>query len=76
MAWLDKIPWLGLLLVAGFLGMAPMQSQPHLIEKLLMVSQGTLVKPIDIFDLLLHGSPLILLTLKGGRALQIKNSKD
>jgi hypothetical protein len=29
-----------------------------------MLYNGTLVRPIDIFDLLLHGTPLVLLLLK------------
>ena len=37
---------------------------PHLIEKLRMLSEGTLVKPIDIFDLLLHSVPLVLLAVR------------
>ncbi len=71
MNWLDKIPFLPLLLIAVMLGMAPYpsQPQPHLLEKLVMLSQGNLSKPIDIFDLFLHGTPLVLLALKGIRAL-------
>ena len=29
-----------------------------------MLLAGTLTKPIDIFDLLLHGTPILLLGLK------------
>jgi hypothetical protein len=29
-----------------------------------MLSAGTLVKPLDIFDLLMHGSPFVVLILK------------
>jgi hypothetical protein len=29
-----------------------------------MLAAGTLVRPIDIFDLFLHGTPLVLLVLK------------
>jgi hypothetical protein len=29
-----------------------------------MLSQGTLVRPLDIFDLLMHGTPLLLVALK------------
>ncbi|MEJ1421946.1 MAG: RND transporter, partial [Candidatus Sedimenticola sp. (ex Thyasira tokunagai)] len=38
--------------------------EPHLWEKLKMLSAGTLVKPLDIFDLLMHGSPFVVLILK------------
>ena len=64
MKWLDKIP-LGLLLpVAVLLALAPLSPEPHLWEKLKMLFEGTLVRPIDIFDLLMHGTPLVLLALK------------
>jgi len=42
----------------------PFQPMPHAIEKLLMLKNGTLNKPIDIFDLIFHTAPLILLILK------------
>jgi hypothetical protein len=35
-----------------------------------MLFAGPLVKPIDIFDLVLHGTPWALLVLKGLRAVQ------
>lgn len=64
MAWLDRFP-LGLLIaVALWLTVAPIVPEPHLIEKLRMLSEGTLVKPIDIFDLLLHSVPLCLLAIR------------
>jgi hypothetical protein len=71
MNWLDKIPFLPLLIIAILLGIAPYprEAQPHLVEKLSMLFQGTLSRPIDIFDLFLHGTPVFLLALKGIRAL-------
>lgn len=67
MNWLDKIPLMVLLPVAVLLALAPFSPEPHLWEKLKMLVSGTLVKPVDIFDLLLHGTPLVLLVLKGVR---------
>ena len=67
MAWIDKIPTIPLVLVAGFLALAPFVPEPHLWEKLKMLKEGTLVRPLDIFDLLLHGVPAVLLLLKLGR---------
>lgn len=61
---LSKIPTLPLAFAAIFLALAPFQPEPHLWEKLKMLSAGTLVKPIDIFDFLMHGLPLLLLLLK------------
>ena len=64
MKWLDKIPLTTLLIVALLLGLAPFTPEPHLWEKLKMLAAGELVKPIDIFDLFLHGTPAVLLVLK------------
>ena len=64
MRWLDKIPLYMLLIAALTLGLAPFLPQPHVLEKLQMLLAGTLTTPIDIFDLLLHGTPFVLLALK------------
>lgn len=64
MKWLDRIPYSVLLPLAVFLTLAPFAPEPHLWEKLKMLLAGTLVKPIDIFDLFLHGTPLVVLILK------------
>ena len=64
MKWLDKIPLTTLIIVALLLGLAPFTPEPHLWEKLKMLAAGELVKPIDIFDLFLHGTPAVLLVLK------------
>jgi hypothetical protein len=64
MNWLDRIPLGPLLLVSVLLGLAPFSPEPHLLEKLRMLSQGTLQRPLDIFDLLLHGTPAVLVMLK------------
>jgi hypothetical protein len=67
MTWLDKIPLAPLALIAVLLGLAPFVPEPHLWEKLKMLAAGTLSRPIDIFDLLLHATPLVVLVLKLGR---------
>jgi len=53
----------------GPLGLAPF-TPPHLWEKLQMLSRGELRRGIDIFDLILHGTPWVLLLLKGIYALK------
>ncbi len=61
---LADLPW-GLLIIACLtLGLAPF-APPHIWEKLQMLASGRLVRPIDWFDLLLHGAPWVLLILKG-----------
>ena len=64
MKWLDRIPYSLLLPLAVVMALAPFVPEPHLWEKLKMLASGTLVRPIDIFDLFLHGTPLLLLALK------------
>jgi hypothetical protein len=68
MTWLDELPWSILILACLTLGLAP-YAPPHIWEKLQMLAQGKLVKPIDWFDLVFHAVPWVLLLLKGGRAL-------
>jgi hypothetical protein len=60
----NKIPLPLLVVVCLTLGLAPFTPEPHLLEKLRMLTEGQLAKPIDIFDLVLHGTPWILLVLK------------
>lgn len=64
MKWIDRIPLLTLVLVALTLGLAPFTPQPHVWEKLTMLASGELSKPIDIFDLFLHGTPWVVLIVK------------
>ena len=64
MKWLDNIPMSVLLPVALLLGLAPFVPEPHLWEKLKMLAAGELTRPLDIFDLLMHATPLVLVLLK------------
>lgn len=50
--------------LALLLGLAPFFPQPHLIEKLGMLLNGTLSRPLDVFDLFWHSWPLALLAWK------------
>jgi hypothetical protein len=43
------------------LGLAPFSPEPHLVEKARMLFSGALTRPIDIFDLVLHGAFPVLL---------------
>ncbi len=64
MKWLDKIGYVPLVIVAVLLGLAPFVPEPHLWQKLNMLMDGTLIKPMDIFDLFFHGAAPALLILK------------
>jgi hypothetical protein len=61
---IDRTSVFILAVLALTLGLAPFVPEPHLFEKLRMLVAGTLTKPIDIFDLLLHATPWLLLILK------------
>ena len=64
MKFIDKLPLIPLVMISIMLGLAPFVPEPHLWEKLKMLASGELSKPIDIFDLLMHGTPAILLAIK------------
>jgi hypothetical protein len=50
--------------MALLLALLPFFPEPHLWQKLKMLAAGTLERPIDIFDLFLHGALLIPLSVK------------
>lgn len=68
MNWLRTLSWPLVLLLGGALALAPFVPEPHLWEKLKMLFSGTLTRPLDIFDLLMHGSGLVLILLKTAAA--------
>jgi hypothetical protein len=61
---LNRIPISLLIVLCLTLGLAPFSPEPHLWEKLKMLALGELAQPIDVFDLLLHGTPWLLLMIK------------
>jgi len=76
MNWIDKIPLSTLLIVAIVLGLAPFMPEPHLWQKIKMLMDGSLTKPIDIFDLFMHGTPMVLVALKLFRMSSKKSSQE
>ncbi len=64
MKWIDRMP-LGSVAILGLaLAFAPFYPEPHLWQKLKMLADGTLVRPIDIFDLLFHAAGPTVLAIK------------
>jgi len=61
--WIEGLPWGVLIIACLTLGLAPFMP-PHILEKLQMLVKGKLVRPIDWFDLVLHGTPWVLLIIK------------
>jgi len=70
MRWIDRIPMLWLVGIALYLAGAPFVPEPHLTEKWRMLLEGTLSKPIDIFDFFLHTGPLVVLAIRLWRDAQ------
>ena len=69
MNFIKKLPW-GLL-IAGCLtlGLAPF-APPHIWEKLVMLKNGELSRPLDWFDLFYHSIPWLLLIIKAAASLK------
>ncbi len=63
MQMLIAIPWVLVVMGVLTLGLAPF-TPPHIVEKLQMLAAGTLVRPLDWFDLMFHGAPWLLLLAK------------
>jgi len=62
--YISQLPWIVVIILCLTLGLAPYSPQPHLIEKLVLLTDGQLSTPVDIFDFLMHLSPFVLLILK------------
>ena len=74
LSFLDQLSFPLLILASLTLGLAPFAPEPHIWEKLKMLYAGTLVRPIDIFDLLLHATPWALLIAKLIRTALVKDA--
>jgi hypothetical protein len=61
---LAALPYSVLIVICLTWGLAPFFPEPHIWEKLKMLAAGELVKPLDIFDLALHGLPWLALIAK------------
>jgi len=67
---IDSIPLPVLIGIAILLGILPLNSTPHLVEKLTMLMHGELAKPINIFDLFMHGAPIVILVISMFRRIR------
>lgn len=72
---IDRIPLSLLVVLTLFMLGAPFAPEPHLVEKMRMLSEGTLTRAIDIFDVFWHLLPAVLLTVRLAR-MRSKASKD
>ncbi len=67
---MNKIPLSVLIVACLTLGLAPFAPEPHVWQKLRMLVSGELIKLIDIFDLVLHGTPWVLLAIKSSQLIK------
>lgn len=67
MQFIDQIPLSLALIGALTVGLMPFFPEPHLFQKLRMIADGTLRRPLDLFDLALHAAPWVLLIVKLAR---------
>lgn len=64
---LEQLPLSYAVIAAATLGLAPFVPEPHIWEKIKMLKAGTLKRPLDWFDLLLHTAPFVVLVAKLGQ---------
>ena len=64
LSWLDRFRWIWLLQLAAWMAIAPITPEPHLVERLRLLLQGALVRPLHISHLVMHAAPLFLVALK------------
>jgi hypothetical protein len=69
---LDSISYPILIFIAAFMLLAPFSPMPHVVEKLIMLKDGNLTRPVDIFDLFFHLAPSLLPIIKCLRSVNKK----
>lgn len=74
MKFIDSLPFWLVAAAAVFMAFAPFYPMPHLAEKVLMLLDGRLVKPLDIFDLFWHSLFPVLLLVKTIRLIMQRKS--
>lgn len=64
MRFIDDIPLPVLVVLTLFMLGAPFVPEPHLVEKARMLAEGSLTRPIDLFDVFWHLLPATLLGIR------------
>ncbi len=64
MKYLDKISFRMAIIMTIFLGLAPFVPEPHLWQKLKMLTGGAPFTPLDVFDVSFHLIPALILLAK------------
>ncbi len=76
MRWIDRMPMWWLVAVAVYLAGAPFVPEPHLVEKWRTLFEGTLSRPLDVFDFFLHTVPLGVLAIRLWRVVQRRRQSN
>lgn len=76
MKFVESIPTWLLVMACLTLGLAPYVPQPHVVEKLGLLMGGRLQQPMDVFDILLHLTPWVLLLLRLGLLAKTRWGQD
>jgi hypothetical protein len=63
-ALIDKLSYAVIIPLAVLMLLAPFRPMPHVLGKLNMLMNGTLSRPVDIFDLFFHLIPALIVLLK------------
>ena len=74
MQFIDRFSLPLLLVLTVFMLGAPFLPEPHLVEKMRMLTAGTLTRPLDMFDVAWHLLPATLLVVKLVRQYRHKSS--
>lgn len=61
---IDKIPLVPLIIISLLMIGAPFMPEPHLVEKYGMLMSGKLNKMMDLFDVVWHLLPAMILSIK------------
>jgi len=64
---LDRAPLFWLIALAVWMAGAPFTPEPHLVEKVRMPFQDTLRRALDVSDLFIHATPMVLLAVRLAR---------
>lgn len=67
MGFIDRLPFVTVVVAAIFLALAPFFPEPHLVEKARWLLTGHPFKAIDVFDVFWHLWPIALVAIKVAR---------
>lgn len=70
---LDELPFWPVMIIAAVFALMPF-GEPHLWAKIKMLRDGLPLAPIDWFDVVVHGGPVVIAALRVWRELQVRGA--